>query len=112
MSSEEDDGIADLQAALEKMRTENRVLLEQEQAAQRQIESLQAQLENERLHTEMDKLRAAEAVRQEKHARSEKWLEDLREGHQREKQALQEKVEALEAKKHSRERYCLRRDRF
>ena len=52
----------------------------------------------------MDKLRTAEAVRQEERSRSEKWLEDLREGYQREKQALQEKVEALEAEKRSRER--------
>ena len=65
------------------MRDENRALLEQEQAAQRQIESLQAQLENEHLRAEVDKLRTAEAVRQEERARSEKWLEDLRKGKRR-----------------------------
>ena len=57
----------------------------------------ETELDNSMLRAEVEKLRAVEKAWEEELDRSQKWVEDLREGFRAEKRSLEEKISRLEA---------------
>ena len=61
------------------------------------LKAVETELDNSMLSAEVEKLRAVEKAREEERDRSQKWIENLREGFRAEKRSLEEKIARLEA---------------
>ena len=97
--------VAELEAALEEAErkfiaqtNELEKVTEDYQLIQQRLKDTETEIENHKLRTEVERLKAVEKVRDEEQERSMLWADDLRQRFRMEKQVLEDKVATLEAR--------------